>query len=198
MGDRCRIPCITVSLLNTDTLLVEHQFNFLSLLFRPHYRVQVFDERDMPLAGVAERSGPGLQRPLRYTGFSGWTSFDLVVTAPHGQPLLHIRKPFGRRPHIRVTTPDGQAIGSLRQESVRRQALHDAHGTRVCLLGDVAQIHTGHRAKRHGQRVRRDVVRIRPGLTEPLRSLAVAGALAFDIARGKGTAQIDQSIDIVP
>ena len=167
----------------------------MSLLFRRRYRAEVFDERDVPIAVVTERSGPGLQTLPRCTGFSGWTTFDLVVVAPGGQPLLHIHKPFGRKPRIRVTAPNGQLIGWLRKEGVRHQAVHDANGTRVCLLGDLLHINTGNRSKRNGKRVRRDVVQIRPGVAEPLRSLAVAGAVAFDVVRGVGTSHTDGDFD---
>ncbi|NKE57146.1 hypothetical protein FXN61_09985 [Lentzea sp. PSKA42] len=184
-----------MSLLSADAFFVEHPYNFLSLLSRPHYRVQVFTEQDVPLASVSERTGPGLQRPLRHTGFNGWTSFDLVVTAPHGQPLMHIRKPFGRKPRIRVTTPNGQVIGSLQRQTNRLQVLHDTDGRQLCMLGDVVHIQTGHRAKRNGKRVRRDVVRIRPGVAEPVRSLAIAGTLMFDIVRGAGTSRISGDFD---
>jgi hypothetical protein len=181
--------------LSTDVFLVEHPHNFLSLLSRPHYRVQVFTEQDVPLAFVSERTGPGLQRPLRHTGFNGWTSYDLVVTAPGGQPLMHIRKPFGRKPHIQVTTATGQLIGSLKRQTDRLQGLHDANGRQLCVLGDVVHMQVGHLAKRAGRRVRRDVVRIRPGVAEPVRSLAVAGALMFDIVRGAGTGRISGDFD---
>jgi hypothetical protein len=184
-----------VSLLNTDSFFVEHPHNFLSLLSRPHYRVQVFNEQDVFLASVGERTGPGLQRPLRHTGFNGWTSYDLAVTAPHGQPLMHVRKPFGRKPRIQVTAPNGQAIGFLQRQTSRLQALYDAGGRQLCVLGDVIHIQTGHRAKRNGKRVRRDVVRIRPGVAEPVRSLAVAGALVFDVVRGAGTSPTSGDFD---
>jgi hypothetical protein len=184
-----------VSLLSTDTFFVEHPYNFLSLLSRPHYRVRAFSEHDVPLATVTERTGPGLQRPLRHTGFNGWTSFDLVVAAPNGQPLMHIRKPFGRKPRIQVTTPDRRPVGSLQRQTNRLQALFDASGRQLCVLGDVIHIQTGHRAKRNGKRVRRDVVRIRPGVAEPVRSLAIAGALVFDIVRGAGTSRISGDFD---
>ncbi len=167
----------------------------MSLLLRRRYRTEVFDERDMPVAVVTERRGPGLQALPRYTGFSGWTTFDLVVVAPNGQPLLNIHKPFGRKPRIRVTTANGQPLGWLRKEGGRQQSVHDANGARVCLLGDLLHINTGNRAKRNGKRVRRDVVRIRPGLAEPLRSLAVAGAVAFDVVRGVGTSHTDGDFD---
>ncbi|HEX8868867.1 MAG TPA: hypothetical protein VF821_24615, partial [Lentzea sp.] len=179
-----------MSLLNADSFVVDHPYNFLSLMSRPHYRVQVFNEHDMPLAAVSELSGPGLQRPLRHTSFNGWSSYDLVVVAPDGQPLIHIRKPFGRKPRIQVTTPNGHVIGSLQRQTNRLQALLDANGRQLCVLGDVIHIQIGHRAKRNGKRVRRDVVRIRPGVAEPVRSLAIAGALVFDIVRGAGTGRI--------
>lgn len=181
--------------MTANNLFVEQPWTAMSLLVRGHYRAEVFDERDVPVAIVTESKGPGLQTLPRYTGFSGWTTFDLVVVAPSGQPLLHIRKPFGRKPRIEVTTGNGQVLGSLRKEGVRHQAVHDANGTRVCLLGDLLHINTGNRAKRGGKRVRRDVVRIRPGVAEPLRSLAVAGAVAFDVVRGVGTSHTSGDFD---
>ncbi len=162
----------------------------MSLLFRPHYQVEVFDEHDVPFAVVRERSGPGLQRPLRHTGFSGWTTFDLDVVTPHGQPIMHIGKGFGRRPHVRVSTPQGQLIGTIKTHGPWRQSLHDATGQQLCFFGDIARIETGGRAKRGGRRVRRDVVRINPGVAEPLRSLATACAVAFDVVRGTGTRHV--------
>lgn len=170
-----------------STLYVEQPWTAMSLLFRPHYRVEVFDEHDVPVAVVRERSGPGLQRPLRHTGFSGWTTFDLDVVTPHGQPIMRIGKQFGRRPHVRVTTPQGQLIGTIKTHGAWQQSLHDANGQRLCHFADIARIETGRRAKRDGRRVRRDVVRIDPQVTEPLRSLATACAVAFDVVRGTGT-----------
>ena len=170
-----------------NTLYVEQPWTAMSLLFRPHYRVEVFDEQDAPVAVVRERTGPGLQRPLRHTGFSGWTTFDLDVVAPHGQPLMHISKGFGRRPGVRVSTPQGQLIGTIKTHGAWQQSLHDANGQKLCLFGDIARIETGRRAKRGGRRVRRDVVQINPQVTEPLRSLATACAVAFDVVRGTGT-----------
>ncbi|WP_434452139.1 hypothetical protein [Lentzea sp. E54] len=170
-----------------STLSVEQPWTAMSLLFRPHYRVEVFDEHDVPVAVVRERSGPGLQRPLRHTGFSGWTTFDLDVVAPHGQPIMRIGKQFGRRPHVRVTTPQGQLIGTIKTHGAWQQSLHDATGRRLCHFADIARIETGRRAKRDGRRVRRDVVRINPQVTEPLRTLATACAVAFDVVRGTGT-----------
>jgi hypothetical protein len=181
--------------MTANNLFVEQPWTSMSLLFRRRYRVEVFDERDMPVAIVSERKGPGLQTLPRLTGFSGWTTFDLVVVAPNGQPLLDIRKPFGRKPRITVTAANGQLLGWLRKEGARHQAVHDANGTRVCLLGDLLHINTGNRAKRGGRRVRRDVVQIRPGVAEPLRSLAVAGAVAFDVVRGAGTSHTDGDFD---
>lgn len=176
-----------MSLLHSGTLIVEQPWSAGSILFRPRYRAEVYDERDLLLATVAESSGPGLQRPLRHTGFSGWTSYDLAVAAPTGQPLLTVRKGFGRRPHIQVIAPTGQAIGSLRWLGGTRHALFDAGGRQLCLLGDVVRMKVGDIKKRNGRRVRRDVAQLRPGTAEPLRSLAVAGAVAYDVVRGIGT-----------
>ncbi|SMD08044.1 hypothetical protein [Lentzea albidocapillata] len=170
-----------------STLYVEQPWTAMSLLFRPHYRVEVFDEQDAPVAVVSERTGPGLQRPLRHTGFSGWTTFDLDVVAPHGQPIMHIGKGFGRRPGVHVSTPQGQLIGTIKTHGAWQQSLHDANGQQLCFFGDIARIETGARAKRHGKRVRRDRVQINPQVTEPLRSLATACAVAFDVVRGTGT-----------
>ncbi|WP_051782847.1 hypothetical protein [Lentzea aerocolonigenes] len=178
-----------------STLFVEQPWTSMSLLFRPHYRVEVFDEHDTPVAVVRERSGPGLQRPLRYTGFSGWTTFDLDVVAPHGQPIMHISKRFGRRPHVRVTSPQGQLIGTIKTHGAWKQSLHDATGQQLCFFGDIGRIETGGRSKRNGKRVRRDVVRINPGVAEPLRSLATACAVAFDVVRGTGTSHLSSGGD---
>ncbi|GLZ33226.1 hypothetical protein Lesp02_54140 [Lentzea sp. NBRC 105346] len=172
-----------MSLLPTDTLLVEQPWTAFSLLWRPKYRADVYDGRDLPIAIVREGRGPGLLTPLRLTGFSGWTPFDLRVTAPNGQPLLNIRKGIGRR--VDVTAPNGQALGS-----VRRFALLDPSGRQICQLGDVAHVNTRQLTKRNGRRVRRDVVRIRPGVAEPLRSLAIAAGVAFDVVHGKGTSHV--------
>ncbi|GGN05746.1 hypothetical protein GCM10011609_51320 [Lentzea pudingi] len=170
-----------------STLYVEQPWTFLSLLARPHYRVEVFDERDAPVAVVRERTGPGLQRPLRHTGFSGWTAFDLDVVGPDGRPLMRIDRGFGRRSRVRVSTPQDQLIGTIETHGPWQQSLHDANGQQLCFFGDVARIQTGGRAKRNGSRVRRDVVQINPAVTEPLRSLATACAVAFDVVRGTGT-----------
>ncbi|MEV6240634.1 hypothetical protein [Lentzea sp. NPDC051838] len=170
-----------------STLFVEQPWTAMSLLFRPQYRVEVFDERDVPVAVVRERSGPGLQSPLRYTGFSGWTTFDLDVVAPSGQPIMHISKRFGRRPHVRVSTPDGQLIGTIKTHGAWQQSLHDSNGQQLSFFGDIGRIETGRRAKRNGSRVRRDHVQINPAVTEPVRSLAFACAVAFDVVRGTGT-----------
>jgi hypothetical protein len=172
---------------------VEQPWTSLSLLFRPHYRAEVFDEHDTPVAVVRERSGPGLQRPLRHTGFSGWTTFGLDVVAPHGQPIMHVDKQFGRRPHVRVSTPQGQLIGTIKTHGAWTQSLHDATGRQLCLFGDIGRIETGGRAKRNGRRVRRDVVQINAGVAEPLHSLATACAVAFDVVRGTGTSHLSGS-----
>ncbi|GAB2826005.1 hypothetical protein [Lentzea nigeriaca] len=177
------------------TLYIEQPWTAMSLLFRPHYRVEVFDEHDAPVAVIRERTGAGLQLPLRYTGFSGWTTFDLDAVAPDGRPLMQISKRFGRRPHVRVSTPQGQLIGTIKTHGAWRQSLHDANGQQLCFFGDIGRIETGRRAKRNGRRVRRDHVQINPAAAEPLRSLAFACAVAFDVVRGTGTSHLSNSMD---
>ena len=183
-----------MSLLHSDTLIVEQPWTAGSLLLRPSYRAEVYDGRDFLLASVREGDGPGLQRPLRYTGLSGLTTFDLVVTAPTGQPLLGVHKDFGRRPHLHVTVPGGRAVGSIKWLRRTEHALLDTSGRQLCLLGDVAHLKIGDITKRNGKRVRRDVIQIRPGTAEPLRSLAIAGGVAFDVLRGKGTSHTSGDI----
>ncbi|MET9631397.1 hypothetical protein ABZX92_28440 [Lentzea sp. NPDC006480] len=176
-----------MSLLSTDAFVVEQPWSAMSLLLRSKYRVEAYDGYDAPL-GFADETrrafGVGF---LRRMSLSRWTPFHLRVVAPNGEPLLVITKSAGffRRP-TKVAAPNGQPIGSIVPQR-SRYALLDANGTQLCLLGDVAQFQTGQIKKRNGNRVRRDVIQIRPGTTGSIRLLAVAAAVAFDIVRGIGT-----------
>jgi hypothetical protein len=177
-----------VNLFGSDTLVIEQPWTVFSLLWRPRYEIEVYDERDVPIAKVVDQKKPGVLKSLvRWTGFSGLTAYTLRVTVPGGPDALVIRKGWGK-PATRVFAPDGTLLGSVRR--LRRPtayALLDPSGSQLCLLGDVASLHLDTRVKRNGKRVRRDVLRIRPGTPQPLRSLAVAAGVAFDVVRGIGT-----------
>ncbi|CCH35543.1 hypothetical protein ABZ816_13145 [Actinosynnema sp. NPDC047251] len=176
-----------MNLFGTDTLVIEQPWGPGRHLFGTRYRVRAYTEHDVPVADATDRKGLGpVRKLLRTTGFSGRTTFDLVV-AQHGQPLLLIHKGPGRPP-VRVSRPDGTPVGALHRESHTHFALLDPAGTRLCYFGDAAGFSQGAIAKRDGRRVRRDVLRLRPGTPEPVRTLAVAVGLAFDVVRGKGTA----------
>ncbi|MEU0877654.1 hypothetical protein ABZ345_03565 [Lentzea sp. NPDC005914] len=176
-----------MSLLSTDSFVVEQPWSAMSLLLRPKYRVEAYDGRDLPL-GFADETrralGVGF---LRAMSLSRWTPFHLRAVAADGRTVLVITKPAGffRRP-TKVAWPNGQPIGSIVPQR-GRYALLDANGTQLCLLGDVAHFQVGHIKKRNGNRVRRDVIQIRPGTSGPVRPLVVAAALAFDVVRGIGT-----------
>lgn len=159
----------------------------MRLMLGSKYLVEAYDGRDVPLGSVDETRRGFITARLRNFSLSRWTSFHLRAVAPNGQPLLVITKPagIGKRP-TRVAWPNGQPVGSIVPQP-GRYALLDANGAHLCLLGDVLQIQIGQIKKRNGKRVRRDVVQIRPGTAEPVRSLAVAAAVAFDIVRGVGT-----------
>ncbi|MFT7835129.1 hypothetical protein Q5530_03135 [Saccharothrix sp. BKS2] len=169
-----------------DTLVIEQPWGVGRHLFGSRYEVRVHAEGGEPLATVTDRGllGP-LRRLLRLTGFSGRTGFALAL-AHRGQPLLLIDK--GRwRPPTRVAGPDGAPLGAVRLEGRGAYALLDPAGQRVALFHEVASFGAGAIAERDGKRVRRDVLRLRPGTPEPLRSLAIATAVAYDVVRGAGT-----------
>ncbi|MBW4715617.1 hypothetical protein [Saccharothrix obliqua] len=175
-----------MNLFGTDTLIIEQPWGTGRHLLGTRYRVDVHSEHDVPLASVRDRRGLGpLRALLRTTGFSGRTAFDLEV-AHLGQPLLLVRKGAGKPP-TRVSRPDGTPLGALHKESRTHYALLDPTGQRLCYFGDVAAFTQGAIARRDGGRVRRDVLRLRPGAPEPARALAVALGLVFDVVRGVGT-----------
>ncbi|HVK24858.1 MAG TPA: hypothetical protein VM677_26165 [Actinokineospora sp.] len=174
---------------NTDTLVIEHPWGFGKVLLRTRYQVTVRDERDALLATVAERSGPGALKLVRMTQLSASTPFELAVTEPGGAPVLSIEKGFSLgKGEVRVADPTGSPIGSVRYHGPRDIRLSDPAGRTLCVLDDVARFEFGVLAKRGKDRVRRDTLRLAPGLGHPVRTLAVATALAFEIIRGNGTA----------
>ncbi|WP_433266540.1 hypothetical protein ACQPZF_41135 [Actinosynnema sp. CS-041913] len=169
-----------------DTLVIEQPWGAARHLFGTRYETHAYTEHGAPVVAVAERKRLGpLRKLLRATGFSGRTTFDLVVSHL-GQPLLLIRKGPGKPP-TQVSRPDGVPIGSVRKESRSHYALLDPSGRRICYFGDVAGFTQGAIARRDGRRVRQDVLRLHPGAAEPARSLALATGLVFDIVRGVGT-----------
>ncbi|MDQ2582904.1 hypothetical protein [Saccharothrix yanglingensis] len=175
-----------MTLPGAHTLLLEQPWTARSLFLRTRFRMDVRDERGTPLATVAERAGLGpLRRLLRATGFSGRTRFDLVV-ADRGHPVLRVTKGAGRPP-VQVFAPDGALIGSVRNEGRGAAGLYGANGDRLASLGDAAGFTTRRITEREGRKVRRDTVRLRPGTPEPVRSLAIAAAIAHDVVRGVGT-----------
>lgn len=176
----------TVTLPGTDTLIIEQPWGALRHLLGTRYRSDVYDGHGGLIATVSERKllGP-LRKLLRATAFSGRTRFDLVV-ADRGQQALLIRKGAGKPP-TRVTWPNGAVVGAVRHEGHGAYGLLDAAGQRLCLLHEVASFSPGAITKRDGRRVRRDVLNLRPGTPDPVRSLAIAAAVAYDIVRGVGT-----------
>lgn len=175
-----------MTLPGADTLIIEQPWGVLRHLLGTRYRNDVHDGRGTPVASVAERGFVGpLRKLLRATAFSGRTTFDLVLS-DHGRPLLLIRKGSGKPP-TRVTWPNGTVVGSVRHEGHGAYGLLDADGQRLCLLHEVASFSPGAIVKRDGRRVRRDVLTLRPGTPDPVRSLAIAAAVAYDVVRGVGT-----------
>jgi hypothetical protein len=175
-----------VTLPGADTLIIEQPWGVLRHLLGTRYRNDVHDVHGAVIASVSERRFPGpIRRLLRATAFSGRTTFDLVL-ADRDRRLLLIRKGPGKPP-TRVTWPDGSEVGSVRHEGHGAYALLDPSGRRLCLLHEVASFSPGAIVKRDGRRVRRDVLTLRPGTPDPVRSLAVAAAVAYDVVRGVGT-----------
>ncbi|WP_440901658.1 hypothetical protein [Actinosynnema sp.] len=167
-----------------DVLLVEHPWSFTDHLLKVRYSVRVYAESDAPLAHTEDLGGLGPLVALRRTAFSGRTAFRVALSTPGG-PLLEVRKGWGAPP-TEVLLPGGRALGSLRKEGGGGVGLHDASGVRLCALGDVAGMSYRQLAKRDGARVRRDVLRLRVGLAEPVRSLAIATGVFYDVVRGDG------------
>lgn len=175
-----------MTLPGTDTLIIEQPWGVLRHLLATRYRNDVHNGHGALIATVSERGflGP-LRKLLRATAFSGRTRFDLAL-ADRGQPVLLIRKGAGKPP-TQVSRPDGTPVGSVRHEGHGAYALLDPAGQRLCLLHEVASFSPGAIAKRDGRRVRRDVLNLRPGTPDPVRSLAIAAAVAYDVVRGAGT-----------
>lgn len=177
-----------MGIFRTDTLVIEHPWGFGKILLRARYGVSVFDEQGLPLASVAERSGPGALSVARMTHLSASTPFRLAVTRPDGSEVLRVDKGFTfGAGEVAVSAPTGEAIGSVRYRGPRRIEFSAPDGRSLGALDDVAALEFGALAKRDGDRVRRDVLRLRPGTTGALRLLAVGTGLAFDIVRGQGT-----------
>ncbi|ONI82740.1 hypothetical protein ALI22I_39895 [Saccharothrix sp. ALI-22-I] len=177
-----------MTLPGTDTLIIEQPWHIGRHLWGASYRTTVYDERGALLATVTEREGPRLpRRVLRRIGFAGRSRYDLVL-AWQGQPLLVVRKGMGKPP-AQVFRPDGTPIGSVRRQGRNRFLLQDPTGQQLGLFHDVAWFSFGEVTKRDGRRVRRDVLRLPPGAPEPVRSLAIGTAVAFDVVRGIGTGE---------
>ncbi|WP_033436493.1 hypothetical protein [Saccharothrix sp. NRRL B-16314] len=175
-----------MTLPGTDTFVIEQPWGVLRHVLSTKYRNDVYDGRGGAIATVSERGFTGpLRKLLRATAFSGRTRFDLVLSG-HGQQLLLIRKGAGKPP-TEVALPNGAVLGSVRQEGHGAYGLLDAGGQRLCLLHEVASFSLGAITKRDGRRVRRDVLNLRPGTPDPVRSLAIAAAVAYDVVRGVGT-----------
>lgn len=176
-----------MTLPGADTLIIEQPWGVLRHLLSTRYRNDVHDGQGTPIATVTERGvlGP-LRKLLRATAFSGRTRFDLVLADRGRQEVLSIRKGAGKPP-TRVARPNGAVIGSVRHEGHGAYGLLDPAGQRLCLLHEVASFSPGATAERDGRRVRRDVLTIRPGTPEPVRSPAIATAVAYDVVRGIGT-----------
>ncbi|MFB9908853.1 hypothetical protein [Allokutzneria oryzae] len=169
-----------------DSLLVEQPWSASRHLWSTRYECGVYSEQGALLATVTERGRLGpLRKVLRTTGFSGRTVFDLVVRQQE-TTLLAIRKGAGRPP-VEVVRPDGVVLGAVRHVRRGVYALLDPAGHQLCLLHEVVAFTPGAIAKRDGRRVRRDAVRLRPGVPEPVRSLALAACVAYDVVRGIGT-----------
>ncbi|ANZ37263.1 hypothetical protein BBK82_15530 [Lentzea guizhouensis] len=176
-----------MNLLSADTFVVDQPWTPMRLMLGSKYLADAYDGHDVLLGSVRETRRGFLTARLRNLSLSRWTPFSLQVLSPTGQPVLVVTKSagIGKRP-TKVAWPNGQPVGSIVPQP-GRYALLDVNGTQLCLLGDVIQLHIGQIKKRNGKRVRRDVVQVRPGTSEPVRSLAVAAAVAFDIVRGVGT-----------
>ncbi|WP_436492403.1 hypothetical protein [Actinokineospora sp. HUAS TT18] len=177
-----------MGVLQADTLVIEHPWGFGKVLLRTRYEVTVRDERDALLATVAERSGPGALKLVRMTQLSASTPYELVVADPGGAAVLSIAKGFSLgKGEMRVVDPTGSPIGSVRYHGPRDIRLSDPAGRVLCVLDDVARLEFGVLAKRGRDKIRRDTLRLSPGLAHPVRALAVATGLAFEIVRGNGT-----------
>lgn len=168
-----------------DVLLVEHPWSFTDHLLKVRYSVRVYAESDAPLAHTEDRTTLGPLAGLRPSWLSGRTPYRVVLSTPGG-PVLSISKGWGS-PAIEVLRSDGAPLGSLRREQRVRVGLHDPAGTRLCGLHDVAGLsYRTTLTKRDGHRIRRDVLRLRPGLADPVRSLAIAAGVFYDLVRGDG------------
>ncbi|MFS8098320.1 hypothetical protein LFM09_14390 [Lentzea alba] len=176
-----------MNLLSADSFVVDQPWTPMRLMLGSKYSVEAYDGRDVLLGSVNETRRGFLTARLRNFSLSRWTPFNLQAVDPNGRPLLVITKSAGMgKRATKVAWPNGQPVGSIVPQP-GRYALLDAAGAHLCLLGDVVHLQIGQIKKRNGKRVRRDVVQIRPGTAEPVRSLAVAAVVAFDIVRGVGT-----------
>ncbi|MEU7478649.1 hypothetical protein AB0A63_21870 [Lentzea sp. NPDC042327] len=186
-----------MNLLSADSFVVDQPWTPVRLMLGSRYSVEAYDERNTLLGSVRETRRGFVTARLRNLSLSRWTPFRLLATGPDGRPLLVITKSagVGRRP-TKVAWPDGRPVGSIVPQP-GRYALLDANGTHLCLLGDVLKLHIGQITKRNGKRVRRDVAQLRPGTADPVRSLAVAAVVAFDVVRGVGTNHLGTG-DVIP
>ena len=183
--------------MSADSFVVDQPWTPVRLMLGSKYLADAYDGQDVLLGSVNEVRRGFLTARLRNFSLSRWTAFHLQVVAPNGMPLLVVTKSagIGKRP-TRVAWPDGRPVGSIVPQP-GRYALLDPNGAQLCLLGDVLHLQIGQIKKRNGMRVRRDVARIRPGTPEPVRSLAVAAVMAFDVVRGVGTNHLGTG-DVIP
>lgn len=162
---------------------------------------KVFDGEGTLIAIAAEQERA--RRETLRTVFPGKSDLDpraVLLSSPEGDPLLIVDKQQGRDLTL-VRRPDGESIGEIRTERVgRRYILVDADGAR---LGEI-KVDLGHNTftvlDKQGSRVAevrkkwsgvfthllttadKYGVKISESVAEPLRTLAVATAIAMDMA----------------
>ncbi|MBW8487316.1 phospholipid scramblase-related protein [Actinomadura parmotrematis] len=166
---------------------------------RSRYRVTDTDGTVLAVADqLTRRRGETLKSV--FPGKSELDPRSVVLSSPEGDPMLEVDKEVGRM-LISVRGPEGEAIGSINTERVgRRYILRDAEGGKVGeITVDISRNHF-HVIDRERNRVayvqkkfagiathllttadKYDVT-IEERVAEPLRTLAVATAIAMDMA----------------
>lgn len=188
-------------LFNSPVLLVEQPRKFFSV----EADYQVFDAEGAPLASVQEIQLSTAMKLARHLFSENSANFPakLQLSAPTGQPLLIVDKPFAFfHPKIKVLRPDGTPVGSITSQFKvmgSRFELHDAHGGE---LGEVSGNWRGWEftiTDQHGTEIAqvskqfagltkeifttadRYAVQLHHQLPEPLRSLVIASTVTIDL-----------------
>lgn len=129
-------------LFNSPVLLVEQPRKF----FTVEASYQVFSSEGAPLANVREIDLSALMKIARFFFSENSANFPakLQLSAPTGEPLLIVDKPFAfYRPKVKVLRPDGMLIGYIASQFKlmgSRFNLLDANGGEV---GEISGNWTG-------------------------------------------------------